>query len=141
MRTKSLLIAVGSVLTLSACASSSAAGPVQVQPDPATRPAAGGIPPERLGDIYLVLEERDASAKKCYQDVLDQKHTREFKGTVKLLLTLTTDGTAKNVQIVGGTLKNKEVNDCLVQAVKEFEFPKLSRGGDFEYEYTFEPQY
>ncbi len=112
-----------------------------MQSDPETPPVKGGIPPERLGDIYLVLDERDASARKCYQDVLDEKDTRKFQGTVKLLLTLTTDGAAKDVRIVGGTLNNKEVNDCLIKAVKQYEFPKLSRGGDFEYQYTFAPEY
>jgi hypothetical protein len=141
MRMKPLLFAMGVVLTLGACASSNGAGPVRVQSDPESPPVTGGIPPERLGDIYLVLDERDASARKCYQDVLDEKDTRKFQGTVELLLTLTTDGTAKDVRIVGGTLKSKEVNDCLVKTVKDFEFPKLSRGGDFEYQYTFEPQY
>jgi hypothetical protein len=29
----------------------------------------------------------------------------------------------------------------LVQTVKDFDFPKLDRGGDIQYDYTFEPQY
>jgi hypothetical protein len=31
----------------------------------------------------LVLQQRDASARRCYQDVLNEKKTREFKGTDK----------------------------------------------------------
>jgi hypothetical protein len=81
------------------------------------------------------------TARKCYQDVLNEKHTRDFKGKVTILLSLTTSGTAKAVKIMGGTLKNKEVEDCLVSTVKEFEFPKLDRPGDIQYDYTFEPQY
>ena len=42
---------------------------------------------------------------------------------------------------MGGTLNNKDVENCLVETVKQFEFPKLDRGGDLQYEYTFEPQY
>jgi hypothetical protein len=45
------------------------------------------------------------------------------------------------VKIVGGSLDNKDVEDCLVQTIKEFEFPKLDRSGDVQYEYKFEPQY
>jgi hypothetical protein len=88
-----------------------------------------------------VLQQRDASARKCYQDVLNEKHTREFKGTVKILLSLNTNGTATAVRATGGTLNNKDVENCLVQTVKEFEYPKLDRGGDVQYVYTFEPQY
>jgi hypothetical protein len=101
----------------------------------------GGIPPDKQADIYLVLQQRDASARKCYQDVLNEKHTREFKGTVKIMLSLTTNGTAKAVKVMGGTLNNPEVEGCLIQTVKDFEFPKLDRPGDVQYDYTFEPQY
>jgi hypothetical protein len=101
----------------------------------------GGIPPDKQADIILVLQQRDASARRCYQDELNEKKTREFKGTVKILLSLNTNGTAKAVKIMGGTLNNKDVEACLVQTVKEFEFPKLDRAGDIQYDYKFEPQY
>lgn len=147
MRMNAILFAMGTCFALGACASTSGAGdedkPVAtiVRGDEAMTINTGGIPPDKQADVYLVLQQRDASARKCYQDVLNEKHTREFKGTVKILLSLTTSGTAKDVKIMGGTLKNKDVEDCLIQTVKEFEFPKLDRPGDVQYDYTFEPQY
>ena len=89
----------------------------------------------------MVLQQRDASARRCYQDVLNEKKTRDFKGSVKILLTLNTDGSARAVKMMGGTLNNKDVENCLIATVKEFEFPKLDRPGDIQYEYRFEPQY
>jgi hypothetical protein len=142
-----LLFAMGTCSVLSACATTGSTGddnqavPVLVRGNEEMQMDTGGIPPDKQADIYLVLQQRDASARKCYQDVLNEKHTREFKGTVRILLSLETNGTPKAVKITGGTLKNKEVEDCLVQTVKEFEFPKLNRSGDLQYEYTFEPQY
>ena len=118
MKRNAMLFATGISLALGACAST-----------------------DKQADIYLVLNQRDASARKCYQDVLNEKKTREFKGSVKVLLSLTTSGTARAVRITGGTLNNKDVENCLVETVKQFEFPKLDRGGDIQYEYTFEPQY
>ncbi len=144
MKLSALLFAMGACLSLGACASSSGAEertPVVVHGNEEIRIDTGGIPPDKQAEIYLVLQQRDASARKCYQDVLNEKHTREFKGKVTVLLSLTTAGTAKNVRVMGGTLKNKEVEDCLVATIKEFEFPKLDRGGDLQYDYTFEPQY
>jgi hypothetical protein len=143
MKLNAMLFAMGLGLALGACASTNEEGrPVTVvRGNEDIRIDTGGIPPDKQSDIYLVLNQRDASARKCYQDVLNEKKTREFKGTVKILLSLTTAGTAKGVQITGGTLKNREVEACLVQTVKEFEFPKLDRPGDLQYEYTFEPQY
>lgn len=143
MKLSTMLFAMGACLSIGACASTSgsSASPTIVRGDEDVRIDTGGIPPDKQADIYLVLQQRDASARKCYQDVLNEKKTREFKGKVTILLSLATDGTAKNVRVMGGTLKNKEVEDCLVATIKEFEFPKLDRGGDLQYDYTFEPQY
>jgi hypothetical protein len=146
MKLNAMLFAVGTCLALGACASTSGSSdgdkpPVIVRGGEEIRLDTGGIPPDKQADIYLVLNQRDASARKCYQDVLNEKKTREFKGSVKVLLSLTTAGTAKAVKITGGTLNNKDVEACLVSTVKEFEFPKLDRPGDIQYEYTFEPQY
>ena len=143
MKLSAMLFATGVCLSLGACATSGSEDrpPVIVRGGEEIRLDTGGIPPDKQADIYLVLNQRDASARKCYQDVLNEKKTREFKGTVKILLTLNTNGTAKAVKIMGGTLNNREVETCLVETVKQFEFPKLDRPGDLQYEYTFEPQY
>jgi hypothetical protein len=143
MKLNAMLFAMGISLALGACATSGSEdrAPTVVRGNEDIRIDTGGIPPDKQADIILVLQQRDASARKCYQDVLNEKHSRDFKGKVTILLSLTTAGTAKSVKIMGGTLKNKEVEDCLVSTVKEFEFPKLDRGGDIQYDYTFEPQY
>jgi len=146
MRMNAILFAMGTCFALGACATGGTGDedkslPVVVRGNEDMTINTGGIPPDKQADIYLVLQQRDASARKCYQDVLNEKHTREFKGTVKIMLSLTTGGTAKAVKIMGGTLKNKDVEDCLIQTVKDFEFPKLDRPGDVQYDYTFEPQY
>jgi hypothetical protein len=86
------------------------------------------------------LQQRDSSARRCYQDVLNEKHSRDFKGTVKVSITIDTSGHGRP-RIMGGSLGNKDVENCLVQTLRDFEYPKLERGGDVQYEYKFEPQY
>lgn len=146
MKLIAILFAMGASLGLAACATSGAsdegnAVPRVVHGNEEMRIDTGGIPPDKQGDVYLVLQQRDASARRCYQDVLNEKKTRDFKGTVKILLSLNTDGSARAVKVMGGTLNNKDVENCLISTVKEFEFPKLDRPGDIQYEYRFEPQY
>lgn len=145
MKLTAILFALGTSLALGACATGGGGDdkplPVVVRDNDTMQIDTGGIPPDKQADIILVLQQRDASARKCYQDVLNEKHTREFKGTVKILLSLNTNGSARAVKVMGGSLKNKDVEDCLVQTVKDFDFPKLDRGGDIQYDYTFEPQY
>jgi len=148
MKATHILFAIGIGLSIGACASAGSAprdmddGPraVIVRDDTQIVIDTGGVPPDKEAEIKLLLQERDSSARRCYQDVLNEKHTREFKGTVKVIITIDTAGHGKP-RAVGGTLGNQEVADCLVGVLREFEYPKLDRGGDVQYEYKFEPQY
>ena len=101
----------------------------------------GGIPPDKQADIQLVLQQRDTLTLKCYQDVLNDKHDRAFKGTVFVMLTIEPNGQASDVNVVGGSLNNPEVGQCLVQKIKEFEFPPIPHKGSMQYEYRFQPAY
>ena len=144
MKLNAMLFALGTSLALGACATSGASEdkPVTVvRGNEEIRIDTGGIPPDKQADVYLVLQQRDASARRCYQDVLNEKKTRDFKGTVTIMLSLNTNGTAKAVKVMSSTLNNKDVESCLAATIKEFEFPKVDRPGDIQYVYKFEPQY
>jgi hypothetical protein len=104
-------------------------------------PPMGGIPPDKEQDIQLMLQQREPSTLKCYEDVLNDKHDRAFKGTVMVMLTIEPSGKASNVRIAGGTLNNKEVTDCLVEKLKDFEYPQIPNQGTMQYVYKFEPAY
>jgi hypothetical protein len=101
----------------------------------------GGIPPDKQADIQLLLQQRDPSTLRCYQEVLDEKHDRAFKGTVMVVLTIEPTGKASDVKVTGGTLNNKEVSDCLVEKLKDFEYPQIPNQGSMQYVYKFEPAY
>ena len=104
-------------------------------------PATGGVPPDKENEINLLLQQREPSARKCYQDVLNEKHDRAFQGTIKVLISIEPSGHASAVKVVGGTLSDGTVQDCLVQTIKEFEFPQLAQAGEVQYEYRFRPAY
>jgi len=148
MRATQLLFAIGTCLGLGACASATstphdteaAQRVVVVRDDSQMVIDTGGVPPDKEAEVKLLLQERDSSARRCYQDVLNEKHTREFKGTVKVIITIDTARHGRP-RIAGGTLGNKDVENCLLQALRDFEYPKLDKGGDVQYEYKFEPQY
>ena len=101
----------------------------------------GGISPDKEAEVQLLLQQRDPSTLRCYQDVLDEKHDRAFKGTVMVLITIAPGGKATAVKVIGGTLNNKEVSDCLVEKIKDFEFPQVVQQGTMQYVYRFEPAY
>jgi hypothetical protein len=102
-----------------------------------------GISPDKEAEVQLLLQQRDPSTLRCYQDVLDEKHDRAFKGTVIVLLTLTPSGASStaSAKVIGGTLNNKEVSDCLVEKLQGFEYPQIAQTGTMQYVYRFEPAY
>jgi hypothetical protein len=138
------LAALALVSTLaSGCAETSASsgGRTRVVKNEESPSQTGGIPPDKQAEIQLLLQQRDPSTLKCYQDVLDEKHTRAFKGSVTVELTVAPGGKASDVRVTGGSLNNKEVSDCLIAKLKDFEYPDVPSSGTMQYVYRFEPAY
>jgi hypothetical protein len=106
----------------------------------------GGIAPDKQADIQLMLQQREPSVRKCYNDVLnDGHHDRSFKGLVNVIISLAPGGAGgarvTGVKTIGGSLNNEEVSSCLVEKLKEFEYPSIPDKGTMEYTYKFEPAY
>ena len=135
-------LALLSTLTVAACAETSDSNErsVRVVKNNEVAAQTGGISPDKEAEVQLLLQQRDPSTLRCYQDVLDEKHDRAFKGTVIVLLELTPAGKA-TAKVTGGTLNNKEVSDCLVEKLNDFEYPQVAQKGTMQYVYRFEPAY
>jgi hypothetical protein len=135
-------LALLSTLTVAACAETSDSNErsVRVVKNNEVAAQTGGISPDKEAEVQLLLQQRDPSTLRCYQDVLDEKHDRAFKGTVIVLLELTPAGKA-TAKVTGGTLNNKEVSDCLVEKLNDFEYPQVAQTGTMQYVYRFEPAY
>ncbi|HEY4394114.1 MAG TPA: hypothetical protein VGP64_08630 [Polyangia bacterium] len=138
-------LALMSTLALAACAETSDSGGqrVRVVKNNEAEPATSGISPDKQAEVQLLLQQRDPSTLRCYQDVLDEKHDRAFKGTVIVLLALTPAGASStaSAKVIGGTLNNKEVSDCLIEKLQGFEYPQILQTGTMQYVYRFEPAY
>src|SRR5579871_5956536 len=93
-----------------------------------TAPEKGGIAPDKQADIQLMLQQREPSVRKCYNDVLnDGGHDRSFKGSVVVLISLapgdSSNAKITGVKVINDTLKNDEVTSCVVDRLKDFEYP------------------
>jgi len=142
------LAALAALFTVTTgCAESSAGGGggVNVVKGPEERSSGEkGIPPDKEAEVQLLLQQRNPSTLKCYSDVLNDKHDRAFKGTVIVLLSLEPSGSqskAADVKIIGGTMTDKEVTSCVVDKLKEFDYPEIQAAGTMQYVYRFEPAY
>ena len=142
------LAALAALFTVTTgCAESSAGGGggVNVVKGPEERSSGEkGIPPDKEAEVQLLLQQRNPSTLKCYSDVLNEKHDRAFKGTVIVLLSIEPSGgqsKAADVKIIGGTMTDKEVTSCVVDKLKEFDYPEIQAAGTMQYVYRFEPAY
>ena len=100
-----------------------------------------GIPPDIQSDILMMLQQRQPTAQKCYQDVLNEKNDRGFQGSVKIVIALATGGAPPKVRIDQSTLHSPEVERCLVEKIQGFDFPPIEQGGELQHEYLFRPAY
>lgn len=130
------------LFTSAGCTTSSAGGGGTriIRPEDKAAPM-GGIPGDKQAEIQLVIQQHQTSTLKCYADVLNEKHDRSFQGTVKLVISFTTQGTASDVKVVGGTLHDQEVIGCLTEKLKSYEYPTLDHPGQMQYDFKFEPAY
>jgi len=140
-------LAILFAVTTVGCAESSAGsgGGVNVVKNPEEKSAStGGIPPDKEAEVQLLLQQRNPSTLKCYSDVLNEKHDRAFKGTVIVLISLAPNGSqakVTDVKVIGGTMTDKEVTSCVVDKLKEFDYPEIQAAGTMQYVYRFEPAY
>jgi len=100
-----------------------------------------GLPVDKQSEIQLVLQQREPSTAKCYTDVLNEKQDRKFQGQVTVVIHFEKSGAASDVKVITSTLKSPEVESCLVEKIKGFEFPVLEKPGDMHYSYVFRPAY
>jgi hypothetical protein len=139
------LAALFTVTTVGCAETSAGGGGVNVVKNPEERSSGEkGIPPDKEAEVQLLLQQRNPSTLKCYSDVLNEKHDRAFKGTVIVLLSLEPSGgqsKAADVKIIGGTMTDKEVTSCVVDKLKEFDYPEIQAAGTMQYVYRFEPAY
>jgi hypothetical protein len=138
-------LAVLFTVTTAGCAETSAGGGVNVVKNPEVSSSPEhGIPPDKEAEIQLLLQQRNPSTLKCYSDVLNEKHDRAFKGTVIVLLSLEPSGgqsKAAEVKVIGGTMTDKEVTSCVIEKLKDFDYPEIQAAGTMQYVYRFEPAY
>jgi hypothetical protein len=140
------LLSALSAFTLG-CADETATGEprVHIVKNNEAPPEKGGIAPDKQADIQLMLQQREPSVRKCYNDVLnDGSHDRSFKGTIVVLISLAPGGgnaKVSAVKVITDTLKNDDVSSCVVDRLKDFEYPDVVNPGTMQYSYKFEPAY
>ena len=113
-------------------------GPASDSPHAAS---SGGdqVPPEKMDEINRDLERKHTVVSHCLAVAVDNKELpRNSSGKITVELVIAPGGKADNVKVVRATLESKTLNECVVNRVKEIQFPDLPRPYETSYTYGFE---
>ena len=132
-------------LILFAGCSSAAVAPMQQQEtmpeDEKAECQIGALSSEELEEIQRTQRIGRGALNACYEDELEERGNKTLHGTVIVQILIGTTGSAKQVAITGGTLKVPKVLDCIRQAIKEWEYPKIKSTFEFSTTFQFSPAY
>ena len=78
------------------------------------------------GNIAKNVRRRAAALRACYEVQLLK--TPSLRGKVTLQWTISTDGRVANPKVVGNSLKNNRVTDCVTRTIKRVRFKKPEAG-------------
>jgi outer membrane biosynthesis protein TonB len=107
--------------------------------EPAARQDGDQVPPEKMDEINRNLERKRPIMSRCLAMAVDNKELpKNSAGKVTVELVISPGGKADNVKIVRANLKSKTLEDCVINRVKEIQFPDLPKPYETSYTYGFE---
>jgi len=104
-------------------------------------PNTGGpmVSPDTMEQIQRLFERRGTAVSRCLAFVVDNKELpKNSKGRITLSVTISPSGKADDVKVLKSTLDNKSLHDCVIDRVKEIDFPELPKPYPTTYTYAFE---
>ena len=98
------------------------------------------IPAEKRGSldkeiIRRVIRDHVQDVRACYEAQL--RHDRTLGGEIRVMFTIGATGSVVASEVEETTLNNQLVNDCIVQAVRNWKFPPPEGGGVVVVTYPF----
>ena len=97
------------------------------------------IPPEKMEEVTKDLDRTRQIVSRCLSTAVDNKELpKNSHGKVTLEIVISTAGKAETVKVVNATLESKSLSDCVIEHVKEIQFPELPKQYETSYTYAFE---
>jgi TonB family protein len=94
---------------------------------------------EQMDEVNRMFERRGKAVSRCLAIVVDNKELpKNSRGKVTIEVRIQPSGKVGSVKILKATLESKPLNDCVIERVKEIDFPKLPKEYPTTYTYAFE---
>jgi hypothetical protein len=97
------------------------------------------VSPETMDEIQRMFQRKGNAVSRCLAIAVDNKELpKNSQGKVTLGVTISTAGTVGDVKVIKASLESKSLSDCVVDRVKEIQFPKVPKPYPTTYTYAFE---
>lgn len=140
MRTTLLTIACAGALGLAACGGKSkpAAGPTDETE--ASEPASGDVVgPETMDEIRRSLDRKRNVVARCLAPAIDGGELpKNARGRMTLGFVISPAGRATELKVIKASLDSKILTDCVLERVREIEFPTVPDPLPWSYTFGFE---
>lgn len=102
--------------------------------DPSTMVSA-----ETMDEITKLFQRKGNAVSRCLSIIIDNKELpKNSRGKITLEVTISTAGKPESVKILKASLDSKPLHDCVIERVKEIQFPKVPNSYPTTYTYAFE---
>lgn len=94
---------------------------------------------EKLDEINRLLERKRPAVSRCLTMVVDnQDLPKNARGRVTLAIVISQQGRADSVKVIKASLDSQPLNECVMNKVREIQFPQLVKPYETSYTYAFE---
>jgi TonB family protein len=94
---------------------------------------------ETLDEIQRMFQRKGSAVSRCLAFAVDNKELpKNSRGKVTLEVTITPSGAPGDVKVLKASIESKSLNDCIIERVKEIQFPEIPNAYPATYTYAFE---
>jgi ABC-type glycerol-3-phosphate transport system substrate-binding protein len=94
---------------------------------------------DTMEEIQRMFQRKGNAVSRCLAVVVDNKELpKNSRGKITLEVTIATSGKVDAVKIIKASLESKPLHDCVIERVKEIQFPTVPQAYPTTYTYAFE---
>ena len=110
--------------------------------EPARNEAGGGmdsVSSDKLEEIDMFFHRKAAQLQyACYNTEADKNH-QKYQGNVSIALVVLPGGKASDVKLIGSSIKSEGIENCVVDAIKGWEWPDVNAPAPYTGSINFKP--
>jgi hypothetical protein len=106
---------------------------------PMTNDESAVVSPDTMYEIKRMFERKAPAVSRCLSMVVDNKELpKNSRGKITLEVTITPSGKPGPIKVVKASIDNQALTDCILEKVREIQFPQVPHAYPTTYTYGFE---